>query len=45
MASAAAVVDDDGPWKWAIRKRVWDALEADGVARDPRPAHHRIPNF
>ncbi|CAL4896746.1 unnamed protein product [Urochloa decumbens] len=32
-------------WKWAIRKRVWDALEADGVARAPRPAHHRIPNF
>jgi 5-formyltetrahydrofolate cyclo-ligase len=45
MASAAAVADADGAWKWAIRKRVWDALEADGVARDPRPAHHRIPNF
>ncbi|RCV36077.1 hypothetical protein SETIT_7G290800v2 [Setaria italica] len=45
MASAAAVADDDGAWKWAIRKRVWDALEVDGVARDPRPAHHGIPNF
>ncbi|KAL6642317.1 hypothetical protein ACP70R_020498 [Stipagrostis hirtigluma subsp. patula] len=32
-------------WKWAIRRRVWDALEAEGVARAPRPAHHRIPNF
>ncbi|KAL6642315.1 hypothetical protein ACP70R_020496 [Stipagrostis hirtigluma subsp. patula] len=32
-------------WKWAIQRRVWDALEAEGVARDPRPADHRIPNF
>ena len=24
---------------------MWDALEAEGVARDPRPVHHRIPNF
>ncbi|KAJ1264932.1 hypothetical protein BS78_08G038400 [Paspalum vaginatum] len=42
---AAAAAADPRAWKWAIRKRVWDALEADGVARDPRPVHHRIPNF
>ncbi|KAL6642314.1 hypothetical protein ACP70R_020495 [Stipagrostis hirtigluma subsp. patula] len=50
MASAAAAAGaaaeaDPRAWKWAIRKRVWDALEAEGVARDPRPVHHRIPNF
>jgi 5-formyltetrahydrofolate cyclo-ligase len=31
--------------KQAIRKRVWDRLEADGVARFPFPPHDRIPNF
>ncbi|VAI14991.1 unnamed protein product [Triticum turgidum subsp. durum] len=30
---------------WKIRKRVWDVLEAESVARNPRPVHHRIPNF
>ncbi|KAF8726274.1 hypothetical protein HU200_019732 [Digitaria exilis] len=47
MASAAATAAEADPraWKWAIRKRVWDTLEAEGVARDPRPVHHRIPNF
>ncbi|KAL6642316.1 hypothetical protein ACP70R_020497 [Stipagrostis hirtigluma subsp. patula] len=50
MASAAAAAGaaaeaDPRAWKWAIRRRVWDALEAEGVARDPRPVHHRIPNF
>jgi 5-formyltetrahydrofolate cyclo-ligase len=46
MASAAAeAATDPRAWKWAIRKRVWDALEAEGIARDPRPVHHRIPNF
>lgn len=46
MESTAAAAEA-GPraWKWAIRKRVWDALEAEGIARDPRPVHHRIPNF
>jgi 5-formyltetrahydrofolate cyclo-ligase len=44
MATAAAAADPRA-WKWAIRKRVWDALEAEGIARDPRPVHHRIPNF
>ena len=33
------------PWKWAIRHRVWDTLEAQDIARQPRPVHHRIPNF
>ncbi|KAM0914798.1 hypothetical protein ACQ4PT_011275 [Festuca glaucescens] len=43
-ASTAAGADPRA-WKWRIRKRVWDVLEADGVARNPRPVHHRIPNF
>ena len=33
------------PWKWAIRKRIWDLLEEKDIARPPRPVHHRIPNF
>jgi len=33
------------PWKWVIRKRVWDLMEAKDIARFPRPVHHRIPNF
>jgi len=33
------------PWKWVIRKRIWDKLERDNIARPPRPVHHRIPNF
>ena len=31
--------------KARIRKRVWDRLERDGVARFPFPPHGRIPNF
>lgn len=31
--------------KASIRERVWDGLEADGVARFPFPPHGRIPNF
>lgn len=31
--------------KQAIRERVWDALEAEGVAAFPFPPHGRIPNF
>jgi 5-formyltetrahydrofolate cyclo-ligase len=34
-----------GAWKWAIRKRVWDVMEANNYADFPRPVHHRIPNF
>lgn len=33
------------PWKWAIRKAVWDYLEEKDLAQFPRPVHHRIPNF
>eukprot|EP00550_Attheya_septentrionalis_P000240 CAMPEP_0198291374 /NCGR_PEP_ID=MMETSP1449-20131203/8919_1 /TAXON_ID=420275 /ORGANISM="Attheya septentrionalis, Strain CCMP2084" /LENGTH=376 /DNA_ID=CAMNT_0043990001 /DNA_START=1541 /DNA_END=2671 /DNA_ORIENTATION=- len=33
------------PWKWVIRKRIWDLLESKDIARPPRPVHHRIPNF
>jgi 5-formyltetrahydrofolate cyclo-ligase len=31
--------------KQRLRERVWDALEASGVARFPYPPHGRIPNF
>lgn len=33
------------PWKWEIRQRIWDLMEAKDIARFPRPVHHRIPNF
>lgn len=33
------------PWKWRIRKAVWDFMEAKNLAQFPRPVHHRIPNF
>ncbi|NWI85624.1 MTHSD protein, partial [Pitta sordida] len=31
--------------KWEIREKVWDHLEASGLARFPRPVRGRIPNF
>ena len=31
--------------KQSIRRRVWDHLEAAGIARFPFPPHDRIPNF
>ncbi|PNH05245.1 Methenyltetrahydrofolate synthase domain-containing protein, partial [Tetrabaena socialis] len=34
-----------GAWKWALRKEMWDYMEANDIARFPRPVHHRIPNF
>ncbi|KAF1001790.1 5-formyltetrahydrofolate cyclo-ligase-like protein COG0212 [Apium graveolens] len=39
--------DDDDPkaWKWVIRNRVWDLMEALNIAQFLRPVHHRIPNF
>lgn len=39
--------EDDNPkaWKWVIRKRIWDLMEAQNIAQNPRPVHHRIPNF
>lgn len=36
---------DPKAWKWVIRKRVWDFMEAHNIAQNPRPVHHRIPNF
>jgi 5-formyltetrahydrofolate cyclo-ligase len=33
------------PWKWTLRKRIWDYMEEKDIARFPRPVHHRIPNF
>lgn len=33
------------PWKWEIRKRIWDMMEEKNIAQFPRPVHHRIPNF
>lgn len=33
------------PWKWELRKRIWDYMEEKDIARFPRPVHHRIPNF
>ncbi|MCL7416514.1 MAG: 5-formyltetrahydrofolate cyclo-ligase [Halalkalicoccus sp.] len=31
--------------KQALRKRIWDTLEQEGIARFPFPPHGRIPNF
>ncbi|CAA7396909.1 unnamed protein product [Spirodela intermedia] len=43
--AAAAEGEDPKAWKWRIRKRIWDLMEAEGIAQNPRPVHHRIPNF
>ncbi|KAL3716194.1 hypothetical protein ACJRO7_007886 [Eucalyptus globulus] len=47
MAEASELEGSGDPkaWKWAIRKRVWDSMEARNVAQNPWPVHHRIPNF
>lgn len=37
--------DDPKAWKWTIRKRIWDLMEARNFAQNPRPVQHRIPNF
>ena len=44
-AEARGETGDRGAWKWAIRKRIWDHMEAENIAAPPRPVHHRIPNF
>ncbi|KDP36591.1 hypothetical protein JCGZ_08358 [Jatropha curcas] len=41
----AGIEDDPKAWKWVIRKRIWDLMEARNFAQNPRPVHHRIPNF
>ncbi|XP_010549585.2 PREDICTED: 5-formyltetrahydrofolate cyclo-ligase-like protein COG0212, partial [Tarenaya hassleriana] len=51
MAETARKEMESGPesdpkaWKWVIRKRIWDLMEAGNYAMNPRPVHHRIPNF
>ncbi|KAJ6798191.1 5-formyltetrahydrofolate cyclo-ligase-like protein [Iris pallida] len=48
MVSAAGSSEsagDPNAWKWTIRKRVWDLMERENIAVNPRPVHHRIPNF
>jgi 5-formyltetrahydrofolate cyclo-ligase len=42
---AAAMASAPGAWKWLIRKRIWDFMEKNDFADNPRPVHHRIPNF
>ncbi|XP_062022979.1 5-formyltetrahydrofolate cyclo-ligase-like protein COG0212 [Rosa rugosa] len=42
---ASSVTEDPKAWKWVIRKRIWDMMEARNIAQNPRPVHHRIPNF
>lgn len=37
--------EDPKAWKWIIRKKMWDLMEARNYAMNPRPVHHRIPNF
>ncbi|XP_047323784.1 5-formyltetrahydrofolate cyclo-ligase-like protein COG0212 [Impatiens glandulifera] len=44
-AEREAKNDDPKAWKWEIRKRIWDIMEAKNIAQFPRPVHHRIPNF
>ncbi|KAJ8762747.1 hypothetical protein K2173_017562 [Erythroxylum novogranatense] len=36
---------DPKAWKWVIRKRIWEFMEDRNYAQNPRPVHHRIPNF
>lgn len=41
----SSMQDDPKAWKWVIRKRIWDLMEGNNFAQNPRPVHHRIPNF
>ncbi|GAQ79784.1 5-formyltetrahydrofolate cyclo-ligase [Klebsormidium nitens] len=47
QAALASSSEDEKPgaWKWAIRKSIWDRMESENIAANPRPVHHRIPNF
>ncbi|KAK8649213.1 hypothetical protein V6N13_129947 [Hibiscus sabdariffa] len=45
MSQTSKREDDPRAWKWVIRRRVWDFMEAQNIAQNPRPVHHRIPNF
>ncbi|XP_050269361.1 5-formyltetrahydrofolate cyclo-ligase-like protein COG0212 isoform X2 [Quercus robur] len=44
-SSSSSNGGDPKAWKWVIRKRIWDTMEALNIAQNPRPVHHRIPNF
>ncbi|CAJ1454760.1 unnamed protein product [Effrenium voratum] len=44
-AEARGATGDRGAWKWKIRQRIWDYMEENDIAANPRPVHHRIPNF
>ncbi|KAI3820034.1 hypothetical protein L1987_13890 [Smallanthus sonchifolius] len=44
-AEKEGIDEDPRAWKWVIRKRIWDLMEARNIAQFPRPVHHRIPNF
>ncbi|XP_075673371.1 5-formyltetrahydrofolate cyclo-ligase-like protein COG0212 [Castanea sativa] len=44
-SSSSSNGGDPKAWKWGIRKRIWDTMEALNIAQNPRPVHHRIPNF
>ncbi|WJX71115.1 5-formyltetrahydrofolate cyclo-ligase [Trifolium repens] len=37
--------DDRKACKLVIRQRIWDLLEGNNFAQNPRHVHHRIPNF
>ncbi|ONK57574.1 uncharacterized protein A4U43_C09F1890 [Asparagus officinalis] len=44
-ASEEEVAGDPKAWKWRVRKRIWDLMERENIAQNPRPVRHRIPNF
>ncbi|KAJ8762764.1 hypothetical protein K2173_017579 [Erythroxylum novogranatense] len=41
----ASIREMGSTWKWVIRKRIWEFMEDRNYAQNPRPVHHRIPNF
>ncbi|KAM6408989.1 methenyltetrahydrofolate synthase domain-containing protein [Rhynochetos jubatus] len=44
-SAAVGLCPPPGASKWDVRQKVWDYLEAHGLAEFPRPVHRRIPNF
>ncbi|XP_041314805.1 methenyltetrahydrofolate synthase domain-containing protein isoform X1 [Pyrgilauda ruficollis] len=45
MAAPGRALPSAGRSKWDIREKVWEHLEASGLADFPRPVRGRIPNF
>ncbi|XP_066050822.1 methenyltetrahydrofolate synthase domain-containing protein isoform X2 [Chamaea fasciata] len=45
MAGPGRALPSALPSKWDIREKVWEHLEASGLADFPRPVRGRIPNF